>query len=263
MVDRTEKVPRSGIPGGEHLWPMDPVGGLGLGQPRPEQHRRRAGKRRDRADATVEADSTVKIGRLEPVAAPLSDLLRRHRNAADEAGEDARQGRWGERIDPPHHLADLVGGVVGVGDHRDLSPYAARALQHPLDGGLESPFLAAVLVCHLHQRRADAGLVDGVAVETVAVPHPLESRGHRGGRAVDHPTGLHGRPRDVRRHQFLEAVGVGRRRVVRAILVVADQESEVNRRCRVEEIAVRRLGKPDFGTGIADDHRHRRAPLGS
>ena len=152
---------------------------------------------------------------------------------------------------------------MGVGDHRDLSPHAARALQHPLDRGLERPLLAAVLGRHLHQRRADACLVDSVAVETVTLPHPLESRGHRGGPAVDHPTGLDRGPRDVRRQQFLEAFGVGRRRVVRAVLVVADQESEVDRRCRVEEIAVRRLGKPDFGAGIADDHRHRRALLGS
>ena len=152
---------------------------------------------------------------------------------------------------------------MGVGDHRDLPPHAGRALQHPLDRGLERPLLAAVLVCHLHQRRANAGLVDGVAVETVALLHPLESRGHRGGPAVDHPTGLHRRPRDVRRHQFLEAVGVGRRGVVRAVLVVADEEAKLNRRCGVEEIAVRRLGKADLGAGIADDHRHRRAPLGS
>lgn len=179
VIDGAEEAAAAGVPGGEHVRSADLVGGLRLGHARAEVDRGARGERGDLPRPAVE------VGRFDTEHRPRRRLVGRHRNRPGEAGEETRQARRLERIDPGHHLPDLLGGVVRVRDHGDFPPHAAGSLQDPLDRRLERVRAAAVLRGHLDELRPHARLVDRVAVEAVAALHPGEARGI-GGRGAGH-----------------------------------------------------------------------------
>ncbi len=100
----------------------------------------------------------------------------------DFTGE-AADGLWAaltgfEGENPRDHLSDFVRGVLWVGEHGDLAPDALAAVADALDGCFEGSGLATVFRGDFGEGRTDDFLVNGVAVEAIALAHEGEAGIH-------------------------------------------------------------------------------------